>query len=255
MADTVNRFFWYELMTPDPEAASRFYEDVIGWRVEDPAGTTGDYRHIHAGGVPVGGIMPLPAPEMPAAWTGYVHVEDVDDKVRRLTAAGGTVLRAAEDMENVGRFAVVADPGGAVFQLMAPVTREDDPAPPPPWEPGTIGWRELYSAAGEEAAFAFYESLLGWETITAMDMGEMGKYRIFGKGEEQMGGMMDKPPQMPRSAWLFYVCVEGIDAAAARIGEAGGQILMGPHEVPGGSWIVQAMDPQGAMFALVSNRR
>ena len=29
----------------------------------------------------------------------------------------------------------------------------------------------------------------------------------------------------------------------------GGQVINGPMEVPGGDWIVQAVDPQGAMFA------
>jgi hypothetical protein len=67
-----------------------------------------------------------------------------------------------------------------------------------------------------------------------------------------MGGMMDKPGDVPASAWGFYVNVDGIDAAVERIEGNGGQVLMGPHEVPGGLWIVQAVDPQGAAFALVS---
>ena len=86
-------------------------------------------------------------------------------------------------------------------------------------------------------------------------MGPMGKYRIFGADGVQMGGMMDKPENIPVSAWGFYINVDGIDAAAERIKANGGQVLMGPHEVPGGSWIVQAMDPQGAAFALVSTTR
>ena len=80
----------------------------------------------------------------------------------------------------------------------------------------------------------------------------MGKYRIFGADGVQMGGMMDKPENIPVSAWGFYINVDGIDAAVERVKANGGQVLMGPHEVPGGSWIIQAMDPQGANFALVS---
>lgn len=79
-------------------------------------------------------------------------------------------------------------------------------------------------------------------------MGPMGNYRIFGADGVQMGGMMDKPENIV-SGWGFYINVDGIDAAAERIKANGGQVLMGPHEVPGGSWIVQAMDPQGAAFA------
>ena len=107
-------------------------------------------------------------------------------------------------------------------------------------------------AMARRRAFAFYSGQFGWETMEEMDMGPMGTYRIFGADGVQMGGMMDKPDDMPASAWGFYFNVDGIDAAIERITANGGQVLMGPHEVPGGSWIVQAVDPQGAKFALVS---
>jgi predicted enzyme related to lactoylglutathione lyase len=83
----------------------------------------------------------------------------------------------------------------------------------------------------------------------------MGKYRIFAEGGVPIGGMMDKPAEMPAGAWQYYFNVDAIDAAAERVTANGGQVLMGPHEVPGGSWIIQAQDPQGAMFALVAPRR
>jgi predicted enzyme related to lactoylglutathione lyase len=88
-----------------------------------------------------------------------------------------------------------------------------------------------------------------------MDMGPMGTYRIFGAGGVQMGGMMDKPENVPVSTWGFYVNVDGIDPAIARIEANGGRVTMGPHEVPGGSWVVQATDPEGVNFALVSATR
>jgi uncharacterized protein len=67
--------------------------------------------------------------------------------------------------------------------------------------------------------------------------------------------MMNKPDNIPASTWGFYVNVESIDAAIERVKAGGGQVTNGPHEVPGGSWIVQAIDPQGAAFALVSSQR
>jgi hypothetical protein len=66
---------------------------------------------------------------------------------------------------------------------------------------------------------------------------------------------MTKPPEMPRPNWLFYFVVDAIDPAAERIAARGGTILAGPMPVPDGSFIVQAQDPQGAMFALVSKQR
>jgi len=67
--------------------------------------------------------------------------------------------------------------------------------------------------------------------------------------------MMTKTPAMPSPVWLYYFNVEQLDPAIARVTGQGGQVVHGPHEVPGGSWIVQCLDPQGAMFALVAPAR
>ncbi len=66
---------------------------------------------------------------------------------------------------------------------------------------------------------------------------------------------MTKPPAVPVPCWQYYINVAGIDAAAGRVTQGGGKILNGPHQVPGGSWIAQCSDPQGAMFAMVSATR
>jgi uncharacterized protein len=66
---------------------------------------------------------------------------------------------------------------------------------------------------------------------------------------------MTKMPDTPAPFWLYYFNVDAIDAAAGRAKDAGGKVLMGPHQVPGGGWIVQCFDPQGAMFAMVANKR
>jgi uncharacterized protein len=68
------------------------------------------------------------------------------------------------------------------------------------------------------------------------------------------GGMMTKAPHMLVSCWNFYFNVDSINAAVKRVASGGGKILNGPMQVPGGSWIVQGQDPQGAMFSLVSNK-
>jgi predicted enzyme related to lactoylglutathione lyase len=67
--------------------------------------------------------------------------------------------------------------------------------------------------------------------------------------------MMTKFEGVPAPFWLHYFTVDAIGAAAARVTAKGGQVLQGPHEVPGGSWVIQCRDPQGAMFALVSSHR
>ena len=255
-------FIWYELMTTDQDAAANFYGELVGWTAADqpsPAANGTRYVILSAGDRGVGGILQLSQAMLDGGarpgWVGYISVPDTDAAAKRIAEAGGAVHMPPTDIPGIGRFAMVADPGGAAFYVMTPLPRDDVPPPPAPGTPGHVSWRELYAGNGEEAAFAFYSGQFGWETMTEMDMGEMGKYRIFGADGVQMGGMMDKPKDMPIPFWTFYFEVDGIDAAIERIGAGGGKVTVEPHEVPGGSWIVQGIDPQGASFALVSERR
>ena len=56
-------------------------------------------------------------------------------------------------------------------------------------------------------------------------------------------------------SWLYYISVDALDAATAKVTRGGGKIVNGPMQVPGGMWIAQCTDPQGAMFALVAGKR
>jgi predicted enzyme related to lactoylglutathione lyase len=129
------------------------------------------------------------------------------------------------------------------------------PERPVPPAPGTIGWHELHTS-DIDGAFDFYSNLFGWTKQSDMDMGPMGIYRIFDQGDHKQmgdGGMMTKGPHMPVSAWAFYFCVDSIAAAVKRVESGGGKIMYGPAQVPGGGWIINGQDPQGAMFNLVAN--
>jgi predicted enzyme related to lactoylglutathione lyase len=251
------QFIWYEIITSDVEAAKSFYRGVVGWETKD-AGMPGmAYTLLSAGTTQVGGLMAIPdeARKMgvPPCWTGYILVEDVDRAAARVKAAGGAVHRAAADIPEVGRFAVVADPQGAVFILFKGANGQP-PASAAPGTLGHVGWHELYAGDGE-TAFAFYAEQFGWTKDHAMDMGPMGTYQIFSTGSGPAGGMMTKPKEVPVPFWLYYFNVDAIDAAAARVTKGGGKVIRGAMEVPGGSWIVQCADPQGAMFALVAPKR
>jgi predicted enzyme related to lactoylglutathione lyase len=254
MSDTGSRFVWYELMTTDKSAAEAFYEKVVGWQARDSGFGDGDYTILSMGEMMVAGVMVLPdeARERGAlpGWIGYVGVPDVDAAAAHVAAAGGAVHRPPADMPEVGRFAVVADPHGAPFVLFRSASEPPGPRMAPD-APGTIGWRELH--AGErESAFAFYAEVFGWTKADAVDMGAMGIYQMFATGGPPVGGMMTKTDATPRPFWLYYFNVDAIEPAVERVKQSGGQILNGPMPVPGGSWIVHALDPQGILFALVA---
>jgi len=259
MADT---FIWYELMTGDLDAGLDFYAHVVGWRPSEAEQPDMRYVILNAGDRGIGGAMQLTEAMREGgavpAWLGYVHVEDTDAKAEAIAADGGRILMPPGDIPNVGRFALVADRGGAAFYLLTPRPRDGDGPPPPldQYAPGNCGWHELYAADGEASAIEFYGGQFGWTTASEMDMGEMGTYRLFATGgDEAVGGMMDKPAQMPVGAWQYYFNVDAIDAAAERVKSKGGQVVMGPMEVPNGMWVLQGLDPQGAHFALVAPQR
>jgi predicted enzyme related to lactoylglutathione lyase len=257
MSINQGRFVWYDVMTTDTRAAEAFYRKVCGWTTQDSGMSDRSYTLVSAGPTMVGGIMPIPeaAKAMGArpGWLGYVGVDDVDAYAAKVKAAGGAVHRGPEDIPGIGRFAAVADPQGAMFILFRG-SSDAAPTAAPPNTPGHIGWHELHTT-DDVAALKFYSDLFGWTQTEAMDMGPMGLYRLFATGGEAVGGIMKKPPEVPMPAWLYYFNVDAIDAASARVTEAGGKVLMGPAEVPGPMWIVQCMDPQGAAFALVGSKR
>ena len=255
--DVKGKFLWYELMTTDTKAAGEFYRRVIGWETKkaplgDPA-----YTIISAGPSDIGGIMALPKELCDAGgrpgWGGYIAVDDVDAYVARVQAKGGALHRAPVDVPGVLRFAVVADPYGAVFTLFKGMS-EQGPVPAPAGTPRHVGWHELLAGDGP-GAFAFYSDLFGWTKAEAVDMGPMGVYQTFATGGAPVGGMMTKTPQTPAPFWLYYINVESVDAVVARAKEGGARLTLGPDQVPGGSWIAQLVDPQGAVFAIVGAKR
>ena len=253
-SNLLGSFVWYDQMSNDLAGSEAFYSKVVGWALAPNTMNDQRYTLLKAGETMVGGLMPIPehAKGVQPAWMGYIAVDDVAAYADKVKAAGGAIHRPPTDIPNVGTFAVAGDPYGAGFLLFKGASTEA-PAQDP-MAPGHIGWHELH--AGEpESAFAFYSGLFGWTKGEAMNMGPMGTYQIFTTKGRQMGGMMKKMAQEPMANWAYYINVEAIGAAVERVKSAGGQVLNGPMEVPGGSWIIQGRDPQGAMFALVAPKR
>jgi uncharacterized protein len=247
-----NGFFWYDVMTTDTVAAGKFYADVVGWGLQDSGP---GYTIFTTDGMGVAGLMDVPqdAAKMGArpAWMGYIRVDDAAAACEAIKAQGGVVHKDPVTIENIIIFAVVADPQGAGFLIAQPLPAMA-PARPGPGAPGTVGWHELY-ANDWKTVWPFYETLFGWTKSTAMDMGEMGTYQLFAAGDGDIGGMMTRRPDMPVPFWNYYINVPSVTAAMPKVLAGGGTVLMGPMEVPGGQHVLQALDPQGALFCLVSS--
>lgn len=115
-------------------------------------------------------------------------------------------------------------------------------------------WHEL-TTPDPEAAQRFYGAVLGW-TTQAEDMGGFTYHLIKrpGAGETNLGGMMHMqgpewegiPPH-----WMVYMAVGDIDKAKADVESNGGQVKVGPHDIPGTGRFIVCTDPQGAVFTLM----
>jgi predicted enzyme related to lactoylglutathione lyase len=178
-------FIWYELLADDTAAAARFYAAVLGWSARDSGLPGAGYPFFSTGECDVGGLMALPPTDIP-----------------------GT-----------GRIALVADPQGAPFYLMAPIGDEPSPA----YRPGVSGhggWHELHTR-DRRAAREFYAAQFGWRTVQETDVDPMGTCQQFDAGQAEgegagpaksIGGMMDVPG-IGRPYWLIYFSVDDLDAA------------------------------------------
>lgn len=267
MANHPGDFIWYELITPDADAAQTFYGQLLGWTIRGSDTPGMDYRLAATAESDVAGIMLSPPDNpMPPSWLGYVCVEDVDAMVQSIRDGGGAVHMEPWDIPGVGRMAFVADPQGALFYVMKGAVEGgeslsfsyDKP------RPGHVAWNEL-ATSDPAAALPFYTQRFGWVKDGEMDMGPMGQYEFIrhaGRAPEgapmgagMLGAVYPKMPDDPQSHWLFYFRVADVDAAVAQIEESGGRIHQPPTEIPGGEFSLIGVDPQGAFFGLVGSRR
>jgi predicted enzyme related to lactoylglutathione lyase len=196
--------------------------------------------------------MALPEGEAsgtPPHWIIYIGTPDVDATAAAAQRLGGKVLKSASDIPNVGRFAVLADPQGAAFAAFTPLPGSSDDAAAPTGAVGEFTWHEL-ATTDPDSALRFYSELFGWAKGAAHDMGPMGVYQIISHRGQDVGGIYKARDASTPPSWLSYVRVNDAAKAASAVKTAGGRVLNGPIEVPGGSWIVMLLDPQGGSFAV-----
>lgn len=112
---------WAELLTPEPQAAVGFFQQLFGHEVtEYPQDDGGTYTTLMVGGAEVAGIATVPASgnALKPGWQVYFGVASVADAVAAAVAAGGTVVVEPEDVEEAGTIATLGDPQGGFFSVL-----------------------------------------------------------------------------------------------------------------------------------------
>ncbi|MBX9826971.1 MAG: VOC family protein [Xanthobacteraceae bacterium] len=118
-------FHWNELLARDIEGAKAFYEETIGWSYQPMAMADGaTYWVAIMDGKPVAGMFPIDRPEfagVPECWMSYLAVDNVDERVKQAIAAGAKLMKPIFDVPDVGRIAILTEPGGAGVGWITPV--------------------------------------------------------------------------------------------------------------------------------------
>jgi uncharacterized protein len=236
----VGTFIWHEQHSTDVEKSKSFYTDLLGWNTEAWPGEM-EYTIVKVGDQGHGGIMAAQG-GAPSHWLGHVLVEDPDEIARRAEAAGGKVLFGPQDIPEVGRFALIADPQGAILSAFAPKGEGM-------LVEGVFVWDELHTS-DTAAAKSFYGEVFGWKARDE-DMGGV-TYTIFSTPSgTDVGGCfpleegMQAPPH-----WLVYIAADDIDATTARAKELGATVFVEPADIPNVGRFSVVQDPTGAVFGL-----
>lgn len=243
---------WVDLISPDPDASAAFYTAVFGWEAHDQFDDAGTriYTNFTRGGHLVAGMggQPPGMGDVPAAWSTYVAVGDVDATAALVEAAGGSVMMPAMDVMTQGRMAIFADPGGAAISV---------------WQAGDHRGAELVNAHAAwswnelvtrdlEGALPFYADVFGWEYDEVPMPGTT--YHLVRGGENGRAGIMAMPDEMPDRVpnhWAVYFTVSDLDAMLAAVTDHGGIVASGPDDVPGIGTMAVVHDPHMGSFSLL----
>lgn len=117
-----NPFVHVELMATDVGKAKSFYGKLFDWEMEDTTVEnlpTPDktYTMIKVGEGTGGGLMKNPMPNAPSAWLAYVLVDNLDKAIEKTKALGGTIMKGKTEVKDMGFFAIIEDPTGAMLGL------------------------------------------------------------------------------------------------------------------------------------------
>lgn len=120
--DAPGALTWNELTTRDVEGSKVFYGQVFGWSARDSSIGGVPYVAWELAGEPVAGMMPMIGEgwpiDLPPHWMVYFAVDDCDGAAHRAIALGGQVQVPPTDFP-MGRFAVIKDPQGGTFSILA----------------------------------------------------------------------------------------------------------------------------------------
>lgn len=241
------KFVWHDLVTPDPDAARKFYGAMFGWEFKDAGDKAKHYAVVSLGGRPIAGIVDsrgAKAQKAGSQWVGSISVRDVDAAVSSVKAHGGNVLWGPKSMGPRGPVALVADPEHAPFTVMrAP---EGDPADESPAVNDWL-WNEMWTRQPDSAA-SFYGRLADYKATVTDNPNR--KYYVLAAAGRPRAGIAELKATDAHPTWLAYVRVADLAASVSHAEALGAKVLIAPSPDIRNGTVALLADPTGAMIAL-----
>ena len=253
---------WVDTEQSDVDAATQFYGGLFGWAFQDamPPGAPGRYLIAQLDDRDVAAISG-PA-DQPATWNTYVAVDDADQAVERLAAAGAAVRSAPADAGEGGRGAILVDPEGAEFRIWQPRRRLGVQATN---EPGAWNFSDIHTRDAK-AAITFYTQAFGWqfddvgfatmirrpgygdhlESTTDPDIRNRQSGAAVPPGFADAIGWLASADEDEPAHWHVTFTVADRDQTVAQAERLGAEVLAHDDSL----WTRTALirDPQGAVF-------
>ena len=245
------KVIFVELATPDLAAAERFYGALFGWTFRDVQAGATAYGEALLDGRPVAGLVQKPLPAgapMKPSWLGFIAVPDVDAAEKSALQNGAKLLREPHDVPGRGRQAVLADPQGAVFAILASSSGD---TPDVMAEPGEWIWSSLIASDPDTDA-AFYQTVFGYEVFETP--GPDGAEHLTLATDNYARASANPPPTGKPGMhphWMNFVRVDDAEKAAAKVAALGGRVIVQPRVDRHGGKLAIVADPSGAPFGLM----
>ncbi|MDH4278650.1 MAG: VOC family protein [Acidimicrobiia bacterium] len=279
---------WVDLQTPDVEKSKAFYSALLGWTFSSRYSLDPDVNGVDPDGEPWEGVRvtamarchdrhtaelveteePFADMTLSSRWYTNLCVIDILATLRRVEAAGGTVLRSPRARGSMATVATILDPSGALVCLWQP---RDQAGNPFAGTSGSLAWIEL-ETPDLDAAQSFYGKVFDWvpDSLDSFDGDESdeggeapeaargvsaaeSEYRVFTTSVGPVAGAIKPTVDEIPASWCPVFSVDDVVAATRSATDLGGVVMTDPYDVPIGRQSV-IIDPEGAVFALVGPR-
>lgn len=246
----VGKVIWVDLVTPDLASAKIFYSGLFGWTFRDTRIGATDYAVAYLADRPIGGLFHRDVPpgdHRQPAWLTFIAVRDVETAKRTALEHGGKVVSETKSYPKRGRQAILADPEGAVFAVLA--SSSGDPADFLA-APGEWIWSSLLARDPDTDA-AFYQALFGYDVFDLPSSDGLD-HLILSTEDFARASVNSFPSNSSRrhTHWLNFVRVVDTARATAKAVALGGRVVVEPHVDRHGEKVAVVADPAGALFGL-----